>query len=71
VQLSFLEARLNAIKTRHMLGHYKELQLEQVPAFTRLTVQIAELTDIIRGRITSIPEENRPPFLTQILSELG
>ncbi len=71
MQLSFLEARLNAIKTRHMLGHYKELQLEQVPAFTRLTVQIAELTDIIRGRITSIPEENRPPFLTQILSELG
>jgi hypothetical protein len=71
VQLSFLEARLNAITNRHTFGDYGELQLEQVPAFKRLTVQIAEVTGIIRERIISIPQENRHPFLTQILSELG
>jgi hypothetical protein len=70
MQLPFLETRLNAIKTRHMLGNYGELQLEQVPAFTRLTGQIARVTDIIRERITSIHEDDRSPFLQKILLEL-
>jgi hypothetical protein len=71
VQLPILERRLNAITNRFTFGGYGELQLLEVRDFRTVSAKIAEVTGIIRERITSIPQENRPPFLTQILSELG
>ena len=71
VQLPILERRLNAITYRHTFGDYGQLHLYEVEDFLTVSAKIAEVTGIIRKRITSIPQENRHPFLTQILLELG